>query len=120
MCRMVPYKDGKSVADIKLRHIDNISAQAEKCRNITRIILFGSSLETRCTNRSDIDIAVFGNQSKGKYLQSKEFKDFHRHLFQFDMDQDYDILYFKDGTEYTDQIMNDITKGIEIYRREPA
>lgn len=120
MCRMVPNKNGRNVADIKLRHIDNISAQAEKCRNITRIVLFGSSLEARCTNRSDIDIAVFGNQTKAKYLQSKEFKEFHRQLFLFDMDQDYDILYFTDGKTNTDQIMNDIAEGIEIYRREPA
>ncbi len=120
MCRMVPYKNGRSVADIKLRHIDNISAQAEKCRNITRIILFGSSLETRCTDRSDIDIAVFGDQAKGKYLQSKEFREFHRQLFLFDMNQDYDILYFTNGKTHTDRIMNDIAEGIEIYTRRPA
>jgi hypothetical protein len=36
------------------------------------------------------------------------------------MNQDYDILYFKDGKKYTDQIMNDIAEGIEIYRRESA
>ena len=79
-----------------------------------------SSLETRCTDRSDIDIAVFGDQTKNRYLQSKEFKEFHRGLFQFDMNQDYDILYFTDGREYTDRIMSDISEGIEIYRREPV
>jgi len=120
MCRMIRYKDGKSIAEIKYQHILNISRQAEKCRNITRIVLFGSSLEERCTESSDIDIAVFGNQTKGKYLQSKEFRDFHREVFLFDMNQDYDILYFKDGKKYTDQIMNDIAEGIEIYRRESA
>ena len=41
-------------------------------------------------------------------------------LFLFDMNQDYDILYFTNGKRYTDQIMNDISEGIEIYRREPA
>ena len=45
MCRMVPYKDGRCVADIKLRHIDNISEQAKAAKNIRRIMLFGSALE---------------------------------------------------------------------------
>lgn len=120
MCKMVEYKNGQSVAEIKYNHILNISRQAEKCRNITRIVLFGSSLEERCTDKSDIDIAVFGTQTKSKYLQSKEFREFHRQVFLFDMNQDYDILYFTDGRKYTDRIMNDISEGIEIYRRESA
>ena len=119
MCRMVPYKDGRCVADIKLRHIDNISEQAKAAKNIRRIMLFGSALEDRCTERSDIDIAVFGDKSKSSYIDSKEFKAFKSGLFRFDWDQDYDVLYFKDNEEGKDAIMHEICRGIEIFRRAP-
>ena len=120
MCRLVPYKNGKKVAEIKLRHIDNITEQAEKCRNINRIMLFGSSLEERCTSRSDIDIAVFGSQNKARYLRSKEFKSFQDSIFLYDLDQDYDIIYFCEGSDHKAGIMEEINNGIEIYRRGPA
>ena len=117
MCKLVQYRDGQFVAENKLRHILNVSSQAEKCKNITRIILFGSSTEERCTDRSDIDIAVFGQMSKAKYLGSSEFRRFQDQLFLYDLNQDYDILYFCDGQEYSDPIMSDISQGTEIYRR---
>ncbi len=117
MSRLIPYKNGKSIAAIKLHHIDNIALQAAKCANIERIMLFGSSLEDRCTEKSDIDIAVFGNQSKSKYLLSREFKRFHDGVFLFDLNQDYDILYFSTREVPKDSILQDINKGIEIYRR---
>lgn len=119
MCTMKKLDSGKYVADIKYDYILNIVKQAAKCKNITRIVLFGSSIEERCTEESDIDIAVFGEESKAKYLKSKEFKDFHRNLFTFDKDfaQDYDIIYFADNKEYAGLIMEDISKGVEIYRR---
>ena len=118
MCKLVNYHNGRKIADIKLRHIENISKQAEKCRNITRIMLFGSSLEERCTERSDIDIALFGDMGKSKYLGTKEFRVFQDQLFLYDLDQDYDILYFCDGQDYQDAIMDDINDGVEIYRRQ--
>ena len=116
MCKMVPLENGSLVADIKYKHIQNISKEASKCRNISRVILFGSSTEERCTNRSDIDIAVFGKQAKTKYLRSREYMKFRHNIFQYDMDQEYDILYFEDGKRNNDQIMKEIDKGIEIYR----
>ena len=90
---------------------------AERTSNICRIMLFGSSIEARCTDNSDIDIAVFGNKDKGRYIDSKEFRDFKSAIFRFDWNQDYDVLYFVDGIEYNAAIMNDINKGVEIYRR---
>ena len=117
MCRMVPFKDGQYVADIKLPHIVNISEQAKKTDNIRRIVLFGSTLEERCTKESDIDIAVFGTKSKGSYIDSKEFRLFKKNLFQFDWDQDYDVLYFSENGKNKGDIMADISKGVEIYRR---
>lgn len=120
LCKLVPYKDGQYVAEIKLKHIKNVSAQAEKCKNISRIMLFGSSVEERCTDRSDIDIAVFGKIPKAKYLVSSEFRKFQDQLFLYDLNQDYDILYFREGQDYTDPIMADIKRGTEIYRRGEA
>lgn len=98
----------------------NIVKQAESCENICRIMLFGSSLEEWCTDESDIDIAVFGKQSKNKYLQSKEFKNFQDQLFLYDLNQDYDILYFADSVQHNDLILQDINNGVEIYRRSQA
>ena len=118
MCKLVSYADGKKVADIKLKHIKNITEQAEKTKNICRIVLFGSSIEERCTDDSDIDIAVFGNKTKGSYIDSKEFKEFKSSLFRFDLDQDYDVLYFKENADCSDSIMNDINSGVEIFRRD--
>ena len=119
MCRMKKLVNGNSVADIKYDCIMNIIEQAEKCKGINKIVLFGSSIEERCTDDSDIDIAVFGNTAKTKYLKSKEFKDFHKNLFSFknDFSQDYDILYFYENQNHSDAIMTDINNGIEIYRR---
>ena len=37
-------------------------------------MLFGSALEDRCTEKSDIDIAVFGDMSKGKYQVELKIK----------------------------------------------
>ncbi|SEH32782.1 nucleotidyltransferase domain-containing protein [Selenomonas sp. KH1T6] len=117
MCKLVPLKEGRCVAEIKLNHIRNICDQIEKCPSISRVMLFGSALEERCTEKSDIDIAVFGDMSKVAYLNSKEFKDFRGRLFNYDLNQDYDVLYFEDKKIYKDAIMNDINKGIELYRR---
>ena len=120
MCKMIHFKDGKYIADIKYKYIQNIVKQAEHCKHINRIMLFGSTLEERCTDKSDIDIAVFGDKTREKYLVSKEFRDFHRRVFMYDMDQEYDILYFVDGKKYDGMIMQSIHNGLEIYRRAEA
>ena len=95
----------------------NIASEADKCKNISRIMLFGSSLEERCTESSDIDIAVFGKMKKNQYLESSEFRGFQDRVFLYDLNQDYDILYFCEDQEYHDPILNDINQGAEIYRR---
>jgi predicted nucleotidyltransferase len=119
MCKLIEFDNGSYVADIKHKYIANIAQQAKQCSNISRIVLFGSALETRCTERSDIDIAVFGKKKQNEYLRSKEFKNFQRQLFTFgnDFSQDYDILYFCEEKNNTDAILDDINKGTEIYRR---
>ena len=117
MCKLVPYKDGRFVAEIKLDYINNISEQAAKTKYISRVMLFGSSLEERCIESSDIDIAVFGSKVSSRYIDSAEFHRFTNSVYKFDWNQNYDILYFKEGKEYKDNIMKFIDKGIEIYRR---
>lgn len=117
MCKMVKYRNHGYIADIKLPHVNNITELASKTKHIRKIVLFGSSIEDRCTTDSDIDIAVFGPLSKGRYIDSTEFRAFKNGLFRFDRDQDYDVLYFKENSKHNDAIMIDINKGIEIYRR---
>lgn len=120
MCELKKLNNSILVADIKYDFIVNIINQASKCEGIDRIVLFGSSAGKNCKDESDIDIAVFGNQSKNSYLKSKEFKEFHRSLFMFDSEkgQGYDILYFVSDNEYDDDIIADIEKGSTIYRRQ--
>lgn len=119
MCNLKKLSDDVYVADIKYDYILNIIEQAKKCKGIDKIVLFGSSIDSRCNEESDIDIAVYGHKSKSSYLKTKEFKDFHRNLFLYKSDdaQDYDILYFVSGKNYDDAIMKDISNGTTIYRR---
>ena len=117
VCRLVRLESGHEVAEIKYPYIQNITEQAAACRNISRIVLFGSSTGERCREDSDIDIAVFGSLGKNRYLKSAEFRDFQRRLFAFDPVQDYDILYFPEDCCDQSRIMQDIGKGAEIYRR---
>lgn len=120
MCKLVPYRNGQYIADIKQKHIENIVRQAENCKNINRIMLFGSSTQERCSDESDIDIAVFGRMPKSRYLTTAEFRNFQDQLFLYDLNQDYDILYFCEDQEHHDAIMTDIARGTEIYRRDES
>jgi predicted nucleotidyltransferase len=119
MCKLKEYDKDKFVADIKYDYILNIAKQASVCKNISKIMLFGSAIEERCNENSDIDIAIFGDMQKIKYLRSKEYDRFHTGVVSYrgDFTQDYDILYFCNGKFYDDDIMDDILKGVEIYRR---
>ncbi len=107
------------VADIKKKYMLNIVDAASKCDIIDRVILFGSSIEERCTEDSDIDIAVFGKQNPSRVLSSKKYERFARQLYAYDNhNQGYDILYFKQGTKSNSPIMESILRGEVIYERE--
>lgn len=67
MCKMRNLTENIRVATIKYDYIINIIKQTQKCKNISKIILFGSSIEERCQQKSDIDIAVFG-EKKANFL----------------------------------------------------
>ena len=122
MCKVTGYNLGDRVihmAEIKQRYIPNIIDAARKCDYIDRVILFGSSLEERCQEQSDIDLAVFGNQPKGKCLTSKKYKDFYDQLIWFDnLNQAYYVLYFKSGKKDTSPIMREIDQGEVLYEKQ--
>ena len=107
------------VSDLKQKYINNIIDAAEKCDLIGRIVLFGSGIEERCREESDIDLAVFGNQSRTKALSSKKYERFARQLYSFDNHQQaYDILYFKNEIHEHSLILDNIRNGEVIYERK--
>ena len=122
MCKLVSLNTNENeimVADIKKSAIENIIDSASLCDSITRIILFGSCIEERCSKDSDIDIAVFGNKPKNKCLSSVSYRRFMSALNRFnDFSESYDVLYFQDGKPNNDFIMNDISRGALIYANE--
>lgn len=122
MCKVINTKIGKRsvrVADIKRKYLKNIVDAASECDYIDRIVLFGSSIETRCKEDSDIDLAIFGNVNKSKCLTSKKYERFLEKVYSFDeFSQSYDILYFKTGKVNDSAIMDDINKGELLYEAE--
>jgi predicted nucleotidyltransferase len=122
MCKLVDchtnYGEIYKVADIKVNYISNIVNSATICSDIERIVLFGSALEERCKNISDIDIAIFGEKTEYKFLRSKQFKEFERQIYTFGEFQDYDVLYIQNGKKINCNIMDDINEGKVIYRKK--
>ena len=107
------------VADIKQKYMHNIVDVADKCDIIQRVVLFGSNIEERCKETSDIDLAVFGTQVPSRALTSKKYERFARQLYSFDNhEQAYDILYFKTGATSKSSIMDDINRGEIVYERQ--
>ena len=108
MCKLITkrIKDRDiRVADIKADYVENIINSTDLCDQINRIILFGSAAEERCTEISDIDIAVFGSKTKSQMFSSKGYKDFIQSVVSYGGAQDYDILYFDDRKTYSGGIM---------------
>ena len=122
MCKVVKMKIGDRtirVADIKKKYIENIVDAARECDYIDRVVLFGSSIESRCKEDSDIDLAVFGNVCMSRCLRSKKNLNFVSRLSEFDnLLQRYDILYFRTGVKDKSPILNDISEGEVIYVRD--
>lgn len=127
MCRLVTlqtnYGTNVNVAEIKKNHIENILNSAPLCKQISAIMLFGSSLEERCTNNSDIDLVIISDSSLNKLSQTKAFDKFMNNLYSYDTEQEYDRIYFKSIKEIEEKkddipICNElIQKGKVIYRR---
>ena len=121
MCRVTSMDIGSRqirVAEIKQKYIKNIIDAARECDLIDRVVLFGSSLQECCRENSDIDIAVFGNQPRSRALTSKKYERFARQLYTFDNhSQVYDILYFRSHSGDTSPILQEISRGEELYAR---
>lgn len=122
MCNLVSMVSGTGetiqVADIKVKYIENIIRSAPLCKYIKKIVLFGSSIREDCTEYSDIDIAVFGNAYPSRVLLSASYRKFHESLYDFDISQNYDVLYFKSSSPNNFRIMEDIKKGAILYERK--
>ena len=77
MCKLVDietnYGEKVKVADIKSREIRNIIDAASLCDKIDMLILYGSSLEDRCIDKSDIDIAIVSKYPVSKLCRYKSF-----------------------------------------------
>lgn len=128
MCRLVSIQTntGKDikVADIKAEIIKKILEIAPICSKIDHIYIFGSSVEERCTEKSDIDMAIVSNIVRSKLFNSKDYKEFTNRLYNIDLEQDYDILQFNSMDSLKkckDAVCRDIlTKGKLVYSREGA
>lgn len=125
MCKLVSIKTNYNtevlVADMKSNIIQNIIFLANKCSKIDAIYLFGSSLEERCKQGSDIDLAIVSNVSRTRLFQSKEYIEFKYNLYNIDEEQDYDILQFNSFERIKrsrDTVCRDILeKGQLIYHK---
>ena len=125
MCKLstvtTNYGEKIHVAEIKKDYIDNIIHAAGLCEKIDEIILFGSSIEERCTANSDIDIAVISNVSRSKLFSDKSYRMFQNAVYHMDILQNYDILQFNSLRELKEKkspVCGEISsKGKSIYRR---
>ena len=126
MCRMyaLKLKDRTiKVAEHKKDFIRNIADSIGLCDHIYKVVLFGSCVERRCKETSDIDIAVFGDLPQGKMYALKSFLDFANKIYDYgkpDVFQDYDILYFKLGDTQKHGIMSEIDKGTVLFEKKTA
>lgn len=125
MCKLAVLRTDTNtqiqVADIKKPIIEKIILIARSCKEIDSIILFGSSLENKCTEQSDIDLAIISSTTRAKFLRSNSYQKFTTALYHIDEEQQYDILQFnsmEDLKRKSSPVCRDIVnKGKVIYRR---
>lgn len=129
MCQMASVKTNFNtqiqVADIKKDVIENIIEAASVCTRICQIILFGSALESRCVDNSDIDILVVSDTTRSKLYRDKGYQEFLKRLHEKDgYEQMYDVICVHGMEEiYKKQdsigLFRDVIKcGQTLYRRE--
>ena len=80
MCQLVNVKTNFDteieVADVKQEVIQNIVEAAKTCSNILQIILFGSAIESRCTEESDVDLVVVSDVTRSRLYRNKNYQEF--------------------------------------------
>lgn len=129
MCQMVPIKTNFNteiqVADIKKEVIENIIESASACTRICRIILFGSAIENRCQEDSDIDMLVVSDTTRSRLYKDRGYQEFLKRLHAIDgYEQMYDVICVHGMEEvYQKQdsvsLFRDVIEcGQTLYRRE--
>lgn len=127
MCQLVSidtnYGEKIEVAEIKRNYIENIISSASQCKAISEIILFGSALEERCCEQSDIDIVIVSKYAINILCKNKGFSKFVEQIYSLDFAQEYDRLYFNSLDEIEKKMDSVpickelVQKGKVIYRR---
>lgn len=128
MCQLVNVStnfDTKiEVADVKKIFIENILEAAATCSRICQIILFGSAIESRCTETSDIDMLIISDTARSKLYKNKSYQEFLKRLHDQDnYEQMYDIICVHGIDEIyrnlntTGLFQNIIENGKTLYRR---
>lgn len=128
MCQMVNVKTNFDteieVADIKKDVVENIIEAAGVCSKICQIILFGSVIESRCTEASDVDMLVISDTTRSKLYKDKGYQEFLSRLHdKDDYEQLYDVICVHNQDELnrsqnTTRLFRDILKdGKLLYRR---
>lgn len=126
MCRLVQIENNIGekieVADIKADTIRQIIEIAKICDKIDYIYLFGSSVEERCTEESDIDLAIISNVTASRLHSKSSYRRFRESLYAIDSNQEYDRLQFnflEDIQRSKEPVCADIiSKGKLLYKRE--
>ncbi len=128
MCQLIPIKTNFNteieVADIKKDVIENIIKAAGICTKICQIILFGSAIESRCTEDSDVDMLVISDTSRSRLYKDKGYQEFLKRLHdRDDYEQVYDVICVNGIEEvyrHRDTVslfQNVIDCGKTLYRR---
>ncbi|MEZ3461310.1 MAG: nucleotidyltransferase domain-containing protein [Lachnospiraceae bacterium] len=126
MCKLVKITNSLGeqieVAEIKADTIKKIIKIAKICDKIDYIYLFGSSVEERCTDESDIDLAIISNVSASKLYNRSSYREFKERLYAIDRDQEYDRLQFNSLKAMRNSkepvCLDIISKGKLLYQRE--
>ena len=126
MCKLVKITNSLGeqieVAEIKADTIKKIIKIAKICDKIDYIYLFGSSVEERCTDESDIDLAIISNDSASKLCNRSSYREFKERLYAIDTDQEYDRLQFNSLKAIRNSkepiCLDIISKGKLLYQRE--
>lgn len=128
MCQLIPVKTNFNteieVADIKKDVIENIIEAAGACTRICQIILFGSVIESRCTEDSDVDMLVISDTSRSRLYKDKSYQEFLKRLHdKDDYEQMYDVICvhgMEEIYQYQDTVSlfrDVIDCGKTLYRR---
>ena len=128
MCRMVNIKTNFDteieVADIKKDVVENIIKAADACIPICQIILFGSVLDSRCREDSDVDLLIVSDTVRSKLYRDKRYQEFLKRLHdKDDYEQMYDVICVHGLDEVyqnrknTELFRDVIEGGKTLYRR---